>query len=202
MAFQQVLSNIKFEAFYRAMHILEADEWEQFLETLRDPLPACFRINADYAFADSLRKQLHDFAGQKTIIDDKEVDGVVQLPWYPGGYAYKLGYDRRTIRKNDSLSGLHKWMIQHTDSGNITRQEAVSMVPPIALDVQPHHRCLDMCAAPGSKTSQLLEIVGKSLHDTEAQMGPNPPPLGVVVANDADTDRAYMLVRIPSLYSF
>lgn len=47
-------------------------------------------------------------------------------------------------------------MVQHTDSGNITRQEAVSMVPPLALNVLPHHKCLDMCAAPGSKTSQVI----------------------------------------------
>lgn len=35
--------------------------------------------------------------------------------------------------------------------GNITRQEAVSMLPPLFLDVEPHHVVLDMCAAPGSK---------------------------------------------------
>ena len=35
--------------------------------------------------------------------------------------------------------------------------QAVSMVPPLALDVKPHHRCLDMCAAPGSKTSQVID---------------------------------------------
>ena len=39
---------------------------------------------------------------------------------------------------------------------------------------------LDLCAAPGSKTSQLLDCVG---------------PDGVVVANDRDPHRAYMLVR-------
>lgn len=33
------------------------------------------------------------------------------------------------------------------------------MVPPLFLDVQPHHRVLDMCAAPGSKTFQLLEML-------------------------------------------
>jgi 16S rRNA C967 or C1407 C5-methylase (RsmB/RsmF family) len=87
----------------------------------------------------------------------------------------------------DSLIvSVDRWMIKHTDMGNITRQEAVSMVPPLALGVAPHHSCIDMCAAPGSKTSQLLEIVQKSAL-TETQ--------GCVVANDADTDRAYMLVH-------
>ena len=31
------------------------------------------------------------------------------------------------------------------------------MVPPQLLDVRPGHRCLDMCAAPGSKTQQIME---------------------------------------------
>jgi 16S rRNA C967 or C1407 C5-methylase (RsmB/RsmF family) len=37
------------------------------------------------------------------------------------------------------------------------------MIPPLVLDVQPHHKVLDMCAAPGSKTAQLIE----ALHSQE-----------------------------------
>ena len=33
------------------------------------------------------------------------------------------------------------------------------MIPPILLDVKADHAILDMCAAPGSKTSQLLELI-------------------------------------------
>lgn len=43
--------------------------------------------------------------------------------------------------------------------GNISRQEAVSMVPPLLMDIQPHQWVLDMCAAPGSKTAQIIEAV-------------------------------------------
>lgn len=32
-------------------------------------------------------------------------------------------------------------------------------MPPLFLDVGPSHRVLDMCAAPGSKTFQLLEML-------------------------------------------
>lgn len=46
-----------------------------------------------------------------------------------------------------------------------------------------------MCASPGSKTSQLIE----ALHAEEGETGM--PPSGVVVANDANVDRAYMLVH-------
>lgn len=60
----------------------------------------------------------------------------------------------------------------------------MSMIPPLVLDVQPHHKVvvilylspvhyesgflkvLDMCAAPGSKTTQLLEM----LHAVEGKI--------------------------------
>lgn len=43
-----------------------------------------------------------------------------------------------------------------------------------------------MCAAPGSKTAQLLEM----LHSEE-----NSIPTGFVIANDVDNKRCYMLVH-------
>ena len=66
-----------------------------------------------------------------------------------------------------------------TQAGVISRLEAVSMIPPLFLDVHPDHLVLDLCAAPGSKTQQLLEML-KS---------------GVIVANDANPQRALMLVN-------
>lgn len=84
-----------------------------------------------------------------------QIAAVKELAWYPNGDGYKLGTDRRTLRKSEELESFHKWIVQHTENGNITRQEAVSMVPPLALNVSPNHKCLDMCAAPGSKTTQV-----------------------------------------------
>ena len=37
------------------------------------------------------------------------------------------------------------------------------MIPPLLLGVESHHYVLDMCAAPGSKTAQLIE----SLHESQ-----------------------------------
>ena len=77
--------------------------------------------------------------------------------------------------------------VSQGDQGNITRQEAVSMLPPLFLDVQPHHTVLDMCAAPGSKTTQIIE----QLHaGTPGQL-----PRGLVIANDVEKNRCYMLVH-------
>jgi 16S rRNA C967 or C1407 C5-methylase (RsmB/RsmF family) len=33
------------------------------------------------------------------------------------------------------------------------------MIPPLLMDIQPHQWVLDMCAAPGSKTAQIIEAV-------------------------------------------
>lgn len=39
--------------------------------------------------------------------------------------------------------------MNETNSGNISRQEAVSMIPPLFMDVKSWHLVLDSCAAPG-----------------------------------------------------
>lgn len=70
--------------------------------------------------------------------------------------------------------------MKSSDSGLITRQELVSMLPPLLLDLQPGQFVIDLCAAPGSKTAQIIEILKGD---------------GLVVANDFDKNRAYMLIH-------
>jgi len=105
---------------------------------------------------------------------------------------YQLSVDKRTLRRNKSLEPLHSWLKIQTDCGHITRQETVSMIPPVVLNIKEGMSVLDMCAAPGSKTCQLLEIVGGL--PAVAVDGQSLEPSGYVVANDADPKRAYMLV--------
>jgi len=102
---------------------------------------------------------------------------------------FQLSVDRRTLRRNVSLEPLHSFLKIQTDCGHITRQETVSMIPPVVLNAKEGMSVLDMCAAPGSKTCQLLEVVGGFTSKTEFE------PHGYVVANDADPKRAYMLVN-------
>jgi 16S rRNA C967 or C1407 C5-methylase (RsmB/RsmF family) len=60
------------------------------------------------------------------------------------------------------------------------------MLPPLFLNVQPTDIVLDMCAAPGSKTSQLLEMIYGEDRSLKK---------GCVIANDADYSRAQMLIH-------
>nr|CCC89782.1 unnamed protein product [Trypanosoma congolense IL3000] len=57
------------------------------------------------------------------------------------------------------------------------------MIPVVLLQVAPEHRVLDMCAAPGSKTSQILEALKLS------------EERGVVVANDLNSSRLDVLLH-------
>jgi 16S rRNA C967 or C1407 C5-methylase (RsmB/RsmF family) len=108
-------------------------------------------------------------------------------------HAYQLGLDRATIRKNPALAALHTWLKQQVGAGYVTRQETVSMVPPVLLNVVSTDTVLDMCAAPGSKTSQLLEDL--SCHNTNEESSTTTATAGCLVANDASANRAYMLVH-------
>jgi len=163
------------------------------MKVFQDPLPACFRINLDCPFKEKLRAELQEFA-QQMEIDGVAIEPVTKLDWYPYDDCYQFGCDRRLIRKSEKLVGLKKWLVENTNSGHITRQEAVSMVPPCFLDVQPHHKVLDMCASPGSKTCQILEMLHRPNCDDNSETK-GVEPLGVCVANDVDADRAYMLVH-------
>lgn len=94
-----------------------------------------------------------------------------------------MSFSRGQLRKLPILAEIHELLKRENEAGSITRQEAVSMVPPLFLAVEPHHRVsaathvhpdravtsmcnslacsqiLDMCAAPGSKTAQILEML-------------------------------------------
>ena len=62
--------------------------------------------------------------------------------------------------------------------GKIYVQEAASMIPPLVLQPQPGEIVLDMCAAPGSKTTQMAAMMNNE---------------GIIVANDYKGDRLQSL---------
>jgi multisite-specific tRNA:(cytosine-C5)-methyltransferase len=66
------------------------------------------------------------------------------------------------------------------------------MLPPLLLAARAHHRVLDVCAAPGSKTRQLLEaLAGPEAGPEEAGADAR----GLVVANDANAKRCETMVH-------
>ena len=64
-------------------------------------------------------------------------------------------------------------------SGHYMLQGASSFLPVMALAPQPNERILDMCAAPGGKTTYIGALMRNS---------------GILVANDANKDRARAII--------
>ncbi|XP_031623362.1 tRNA (cytosine(34)-C(5))-methyltransferase [Contarinia nasturtii] len=177
-----------FDRYYKHVKICPENEWDDFIKTLQSDLPVTFRISASRNTAKKLLDLIENDFFTKYISDSThEQKSPIVLEWYPGKMAYQLELSRKDIRRTESHYKLHNFLIAETTAGSISRQEAVSMIPPIVLDVKPHHKVLDMCAAPGSKTAQLIE----ALHADEN----NPIPSGFVIANDVDNNRCYMLVH-------
>lgn len=76
-----------------------------------------------------------------------------KVPWYPNQMAYCFDdVGRVEMRRSPAFKDFHRFLVTETENGRIFRQEKVSMVPVTLLNVETHHKCLDMCAAPGSKT--------------------------------------------------
>ncbi|XP_034267691.1 RNA cytosine C(5)-methyltransferase NSUN2 [Pantherophis guttatus] len=185
-----VKENASFEHYYGQLGIVPQEEWESFLATLREPLPATLRITGYKSHANEILRCLKEKyfkEMENLVVDGQKIEMPQPLSWYPEELAWHTNLNRKILRKSPQLEKFHHFLVSETECGNISRQEAVSMIPPLLLNIQPHHKILDMCAAPGSKTAQLIEM----LH---ADMSV-PFPEGFVIANDVDNKRCYLLVH-------
>uniref|UniRef100_A0A8C9R0B9 tRNA (cytosine(34)-C(5))-methyltransferase n=1 Tax=Scleropages formosus TaxID=113540 RepID=A0A8C9R0B9_SCLFO len=184
-----IKENKLFEQYYREQKIVPEGEFEHFMETLREPLPATFRITGYKSHAKEILHCLKKYFKevQDIEIDGQKIEAPQALSWYPDELAWHTNMSRKIIRKSPLLEKFHQFLVSETESGNISRQEAVSMIPPLLLKIEPHHKILDMCAAPGSKTAQLIEMLHSDMDV--------PFPEGFVIANDVDNKRCYLLVH-------
>ncbi|KAM9824142.1 RNA cytosine C(5)-methyltransferase NSUN2 [Neosynchiropus ocellatus] len=185
-----VKENKLFEHYYKELGLVPEGEFDQFIETMREPLPVTIRVTGYKSHAKEIlhclrEKYFKDI--QDLEIDGQKIEPPQLLPWYPDEQAWQTNMSRKIIRKSPLLEKFHQFLISETESGNISRQEAVSMIPPVLLKIEPHHKILDMCAAPGSKTAQLIEMLHADMDV--------PFPEGFVIANDVDNKRCYLLVH-------
>ncbi|CAI2189534.1 443_t:CDS:10 [Funneliformis geosporum] len=185
--------NEVFEKYYKDQNIIpDETEWKEFMEVNTTILPTAFRITGSRSHAfelrDLMKKEHVPKLKQIQLEIDQKLEPIKSLP-YPDELGWQHSASRMTIKKNPIFQNFHRWLVTETEVGNISRQETVSMIPPLLLDVKPHHWVLDMCAAPGSKTAQLVEAI----HANDSQE--IEIPTGIVIANDSDSKRSYMLVH-------
>ncbi|MDA8843447.1 RsmB/NOP family class I SAM-dependent RNA methyltransferase [Euryarchaeota archaeon] len=166
---------------------MSRNEWQEqdLLAVARDTPLANLAKNLGYdlekwipaattSLPETLRVTLarHDKEWTESLL--RELGGA-PLPWAEDNFAWQMPFARGQapdVRSKHILSLLH-------ESGRITRQEAASMLPVVVLDPKPGQLILDLCAAPGSKATQVAEAVA---------------PNGVVVANEPVSGRVNMLV--------
>ncbi|XP_059801112.1 RNA cytosine C(5)-methyltransferase NSUN2 [Hypanus sabinus] len=189
--YQEIIKENKlYEEYYQRQKIVPEGEWDQFMATMREPLPATFRITGYKSHAEEILHCLKNKYFQELQhleVEGQRIEAPQPLSWYPSELAWQINISRKMLRKLPVLEKFHQFLISETESGNISRQEAVSMIPPLLLDVKPHHKILDMCAAPGSKTAQLIEMLHSDMNVAF--------PEGFVIANDVDNKRCYLLVH-------
>ncbi|XP_056336100.1 RNA cytosine-C(5)-methyltransferase NSUN2-like [Danio aesculapii] len=185
-----VKENKLFEHYYKELKIVPDGEFEEFIEAMREPLPATIRITGYKSHAKEILhtlKEKYFKEVQDLEVDGQKIEAPQSLSWYPDELAWHTNLSRKILRKSPLLEKFHQFLVSETESGNISRQEAVSMIPPLLLKIEPQHKILDMCAAPGSKTAQLIEMLHSDMDV--------PFPEGFVIANDVDNKRCYLLVH-------
>ncbi|KAG5420405.1 NCL1 [Candida metapsilosis] len=184
-----VRENEVWEEYYKAMNIIPENEWDDFKKACQSNLPMTFRITGNRKHAEEIRNIFLE--RHYNNLKGKEYEGVDLTPknieFYPDKLGWQIDVSKQVIKKQHDFAKTQRFLVVETEVGNISRQEAVSMIPPLLMDVRPEHYVLDMCAAPGSKTAQLVE----ALHaNDEKQL-----PTGFVLANDSDYKRSHMLVH-------
>jgi len=123
------------------------------MEFIKRPLLQSFRVNTLKAKRDEILLLLKDLK-------------IKSLPFYNNGF----------LLQEKTRFGNH---ITH-NLGMIYIQEIASMIPVVVLDPKPDEVVLDLCAAPGSKTTQIAQSMENS---------------GLLVANEINRKRAQGLIH-------
>ncbi|NIP56516.1 MAG: hypothetical protein GWM92_00340, partial [Gemmatimonadetes bacterium] len=130
-------------------------EWERFLEHARRPEPTTLRVRTGRIEPDELADRLR-----------RRGFGLEEVPGLDAVF-------RVTEEPYSAAQTLEHWM------GLFYIQQAVTSVAAPALGARPGDRVLDLCAAPGGKTTHLADRIAGG---------------GIVVANDPDEGRIRALL--------
>ena len=183
--------------------LAEPNEWARFQQSLCDSLPVTFRLGA---CSPSRCQTSLGSLGLKALQGRfLELRGAVakapsallgEVAWiWPTQRVWQLHVDSLTLAKEPALESLSALLRREVALGHAVRQEQASMLPALLLDLRSHHCVLDVCAAPGSKTEQILYLMQRQQQQQQGAPSSSSFIPGMVVANDADPRRIDTLMR-------
>ncbi|HLP79879.1 MAG TPA: RsmB/NOP family class I SAM-dependent RNA methyltransferase [Acidobacteriota bacterium] len=138
----------KFEERYKAL--LGEDNYKRFIDYSLSFKRRGIRVNTLKTSVKDIKKRL------------SKSWNLIPVPWYSDAFWIEhkgTGDDHRRDVGN---------LIEHA-LGYIYIQDPASAIPPLVLDPKPGEKVLDMCAAPGSKTTQMSQLMNNT---------------GIIVANE------------------
>jgi len=171
--------NIEFkEGFIKRYSALT--DWEPFKTFSLSFLRRSIRINT---LKTTIKETKESIEKKGWILDP--------IPWCEGGFWIKHP-DRKDVG--------NLWEHQ---VGKIYIQEAVSMLPPLVLQPQPGDIVLDMCASPGSKTTQMVAMMkNKGLLIANDYKGMRLQSLGINLQRSGSTNSFITLMSGTSFREF
>ncbi len=135
--------------FENRMKVLLGDEFDDFKKSYEESPVRAFRVNTDKISVENFEK-INPFQTEK-------------IPYVQNGFYFN--YD-----------GIGNHPYHH--AGMIYIQEPAAMVPVESIDIEPDWKVLDLCAAPGGKSSQIQNKLGEN---------------GVLVSNEIVPSRCKIL---------
>lgn len=136
--------------FLERIRLLLGKETEKFLEWIRVPLKPSIRVNTLKISKEDLKNKL-----------EKK------------GWSIAEKFNNAFIIKSNLMPGELGKSLEH-QLGYYYVQELASMMPPLAMELNKNDIVLDLCAAPGSKTTELAALMENQ---------------GTIIANDIRIDR-------------
>jgi multisite-specific tRNA:(cytosine-C5)-methyltransferase len=174
--FKEVQLNNLIKEYYRSILNLSTHEYEKFLQLQIEKLPITFRINKVYNLCEFLEMEVHATSFKLDL----------QFNRYNFNYLDNI-FEIESLDKVKHKE-MKEILIRENDLG-ILRQELVAMIPVSLAEISDDSVVMDMCAAPGNKSVQILEIMNERAREKGIL------PSGVLISNELDATRAQKLVH-------
>ncbi len=166
--------------FLAEMERMLGEEYQAFLASSRESEILSLRVNLLKGSAQKLAEQT-DFL-------------LEEVPWAKGGFYYRA----------DARPGRHPFH----EAGAYYIQEASAMAPAAALGARPGERVLDLCAAPGGKSTQLASdmkgeglLVSNEIHPARARiLSENIERMGIRNCLVVNHEPAFLSRRFPQFF--